>query len=183
MSQPASGRTRLSLLLDGLSLLVLCGAIGVYFTSRRSPAQASEPAPAGLHDSAFAELRVLDRVGRKSVLAPEPGSRGLLLFVFKSDCPACGIQKAEWIRLARLARERNVAVAGVTLEALSPAVLGYFAAPGISLFRIADPGAALPVLQTSLVPATILITDRRRIVFHGMGVLDPSRTRLLEGLL
>lgn len=183
MSHPTPARARFSLLLDGLTLLVLCGAIGWVVLGRRKPRSAPPPAAPALQDSTFVSFAVTDPAGRRSVLAPEPRSRGLLLLVFKSDCPACGIQKSEWLRLAAVARARNVEVVGITLEELTPAVRGYFADPRIGLARIADPAAALSALRTTIVPATIFITDRGRIAFHALGLLDPVRTRLLEGLL
>jgi hypothetical protein len=106
----------------------------------------------------------------------------VLLFVFKSDCPACAIQKPEWLRLARLAREKAVDVMAVTLEELNPQVREYFGGM-VAAHRIADPRAALVSLQISVVPATILVTDRGRIAFHAAGVLDSLRTRALEGML
>ncbi len=180
MKQPSSGRARFGLLLDGLTLLVLCGAIGLYFTNRRG-ASPTLPTPKSL-DSAFAAFPVRDSNGHTSLLEPSGHARGMLLFVFKSDCPACALQKPEWIRLAQVARERAVDVVALTLEELHPAVRGYFGG-AVSTSRIADPGAALASLQINVVPATILVTDRGRIAFHAAGVLDSVRTRALEGML
>ena len=106
----------------------------------------------------------------------------MLLFVFKSDCPACALQKAEWIRLAQLAREKAVDVVALTLEELNPQVREYFGGT-VSTHRIADPAGALASLQITVVPATILVTDRGRIAFHASGLLDSLRTRALEGML
>jgi hypothetical protein len=180
-SDPA--RARVSLLLDGLTLLVLCAAIGWFVLGRRGSVAAPPPVVPGLPDSTFVSFAVTDPAGRRSTLAPDPGSRGLLLLVFKSDCPACGIQKSEWLRLAAVARARNVEVIGLTLEELTPAVQGYFADSRIGLARIAEPAAALAALHTTIVPATIFVTDRGRIAFHALGLLDPAGTRRLEGLL
>ena len=181
MSQPSSGRARFGLLLDGLTLLVLCGAIGLYFTGRKSGAPPA-PAVASSLDSSFAPFPILDSAGHSSLLKPEGRARGMLLFVFKSDCPACALQKPEWIRLAQLAREKAVDVFALTLEELNPLVREYFAGV-VAARRIADPGAALASLQITVVPATILVTDRGRIAFHAAGVLDSVRTRALEGML
>ena len=179
MKQPTPGRARFSLLLDGLTLLVLCGAIGLYFTNRRG--EASPPAGVKSLDSAFAPFPVLDSAGHRSLLEPAEHARGLLLLVFKSDCPACALQKPEWLRLAGVAREKAVDVVGLTLEELNAQVREYFGG-AIPSKRIADPGAALNSLQITVVPATILVTDRGRIAFHAAGVLDSIRTRTLEGL-
>jgi thiol-disulfide isomerase/thioredoxin len=168
-------------LLDGLTLLVLCGAIGLYFTNRRGDSGSPPPTPKSL-DSAFAAFPVRDSSGQTALLEPDDHARGMLLFVFKSDCPACALQKPEWIRLARLAREKAVDVVALTLEELNPEVRGYFAG-AVPTSRIADPGAALASLQINVVPATILVTDRGRIAFHAAGVLDSVRTRALEGML
>ncbi len=184
MSQSSPARARFGLLLDGLSLLVLCGAIGLFFTTRRDSARPVPTLPAApVRDSSFSALGVSDEQGQSSLLRPSPGGRGLLLLVFKSDCPACGIQKAEWVRLARRARERAVEVVALTLEPLSPPVREYFGGAGIPVRRIADPGPGLSILQTTVVPATILITDQGRIAFHAIGLLDGARTSLLETLL
>jgi hypothetical protein len=183
MSHLTPARARFSLLLDGLTLLVLCAAIGWFVLGRRPPAAAPPAVGSALPDSAFASFAVTDPAGRRSTLAPDPASRGLLLLVFKSDCPACGIQKSEWLRLAEVARARKVQVIGLTLEELTPAVRGYFADSRIGLARIADPAAALAALHTTIVPATIFVTDRGRIAFHARGLLDPAGTRRLEGLL
>lgn len=181
MNQPTSGRARFGLLLDGLTLLVLCGAIGLYITNRRTSATPAPPIARSL-DSAFAPFPVLDSAGHTSLLKPEGRARGMLLFVFKSDCPACALQKQEWIRLAQLAREKAVDVFALTLEELNPQVREYFAGAVVAR-RIADPAAALTSLQITVVPATILVTDRGRIAFHAAGVLDSLRTRALEGML
>ena len=183
MNSPSLLRARLGLLLDGLSLLVLCGAIVLYFTTRTGTAAPPQPGPAALRDSAFAPLRVEDSAGNPRLLVPDPRARGLLLYVFKSDCPACGLQRPEWERIARLARARAVQVAALTVEPLSPSVRNYFGSAAIPAFRAIDPGAALAALQTALVPTTILVTDRGHIAFHAMGLLDPIRTRRLEEAL
>ncbi len=182
MNQPTSGRSRLSSILDGLTLLILCGAVVVFFTNRHGSSSANASATVAPLDSAFAPLRIVDGTGHSSLLTPPAGSRGLLVFVFKSDCPACAMQKSEWLRLAALARERNLQVVGLTLEEITGAARDYFGA-GVLAARIADPAAAIRTLQVSVVPATILVTDRGRIAFHAMGVLDQPRTRLLEDML
>ncbi len=179
---PAPTRTTLSLVLDGLTLLALCGAVVVFFTSRKGSASSSGSSPGAVLDSAFTPFRIVDSAGRAALLEPTVGRRGLLLFVFKSDCPACAAQKSEWLRLASLARERNVQVVGVTLEEITGAVGGYFG-PDVPASRIDDPATAIRTLQISVVPATILVTDRGTIAFHVMGVLDPPSIHLLEGLL
>jgi len=181
MTSPPPARARFSLVLDGLTLLVLCGAVVVFFTNRRGT-PAPNSSSAAVLDSSFAPLEVVDSAGHSTLLAPASGRRGLLLFVFKSDCPACALQKPEWLRLAFRARERNIQVIAVTLEEITDAVRGYWG-PDVPAAQIADPAGALKSLQISVVPATILVTDRGRIAFHAMGVLDQPRLRVLEGLL
>lgn len=181
MKQPTSGRARFGLVLDGLTLLVLCGAIGLYFTNRRD-GSAPDPSVGKPLDSTFAPFPIQGSDGHRSVLKPESHARGMLLFVFKSDCPACALQKPEWVRLAQLAREKAIDVFALTLEELNPLVREYFAG-AVAPSRITDPGAALASLQITVVPATILVTDRGRIAFHAAGVLDRARTVALEGML
>jgi len=159
---------------------VLCGAIGLYFTNRRG--EASSPPVTKSLDSAFAPFPIQGSDGQTSLLRPAVHARGLLVFVFKSDCPACALQKQEWLRLANLAREKAVDVVALTLEELNAPVRDYFAG-SVAASRIVDPGAALTSLQITVVPATILVTDRGRIAFHAAGVLDSVRTRTLEGML
>lgn len=106
-----------------------------------------------------------------------------LVFVFRSDCPACAAQRPEWIEIATEARAHGWHVTAVTAEAIVPAVGGYFSEAPVKVVQARDPMDLPQKLGVSVVPATIVIAPGGTIPFHRVGVMNPATLDSLDHLL
>lgn len=185
MRIPAT-RSRHIAVLDVLSLALLVFALVVFhhtYTAR--PRSASLPATVSSlrAGDGIAPLPVYAADGVKFTLldAKDPGWSVLL--AFRSDCPACAAQKADWMALAHEARSHGWQVAALTPEPLDKKVRGYFGDAPVRLARVDRGSAAAGALGIRVVPATILVGPGRRVLFVGNGRLNPARLDSVRALL
>lgn len=108
-------------------------------------------------------------------ITPRPRT---LVFVFRSDCHACGAQQSDWAKLNDIAQQRGIGVIAVTPESMSPEVAGYFGRSRVATYSLKHPEAIVSGLGTSMVPTTLVI-DGRKIIYHHIGLLQSGD---LDGL-
>ena len=159
-----TGRSGLATLADVVVVLGILAAIWL-MVSRTSTA---EPAPVATVGSPWPE----------SIMGIDPQAAGHLVYVFRSDCPACAAQKPQWIAGARIADSLGFRVVALTPEPAGDASDHYFDdAPMVSV--VADvPPADLTGLGISQVPTTIVVDRSGTIRFMRPGSLIISRQTL-----
>lgn len=167
-----------SLILDGLSVALLCAAVWLFWDAR---ATASDPLRSRYDGDPTSGVRVKvgDTVPGFSVADPDeseipgllPGQKGHLVYVFKSDCPACAEQKAEWKHLAADVHSIGIRVVAYTPETLHSIVHGYFGDTPLSVMRFTDMTAASAALDIRVVPTTFLLDSDGRVIHHHEGIL------------
>ena len=172
-------RRRLTLAIDVLTLLALIVAVALMVRlqlERRAGADDSAAGPAdaaSLVGLSLPPLDVTDRAGRRSRLTAA-GAGPRLLLLFRSDCPACAAQRPGWIRLAQAARERGIATLALTGEPVSRLASEYLTRHGVETRYLAG-SAPLAALRIHVVPTTLLVGPRGRILRAAVGVTrDPE---------
>lgn len=175
----SSGASWFSRAIDLSSIALLCAAIWVYAASRRPVA--ATPSPGALfRDSTMAALPVVNSRGEARDLVEGAGGKGVLIAVFRSDCPVCQRQKAAWGSLAFQATRRGILAVGLTAEPLGPNLSGYFPdSVPLELASLRDPTRFAAILQTEVVPTTILVQAGGRVVFHHAGLLQDADVSVL----
>ena len=133
-------------------------------------------------DSLVSRVRV--RTVDTSLAIGGSTGRHTLVFVFRSDCPACALQRPRWLALAAEPTARRGGVLALTAENLgSPAVSGYLSGVAGVVGAPEDSEKAFRALAVSGVPATVLIDSGGKIRFHKVGVMSPTEEQgLLESL-
>ncbi len=132
-------------------MVVLVLAIGLFWKDRAERRTAEREVrdqlrqlqSAGLREGArFRDMTVVDPEGRRIGLLGSSQGSSRLLYLFKTDCPACAAQKRRWVELADLARGAGWQVTAVTSETLAPWVRSYFGTPSILIRQVDDPATA-----------------------------------------
>ena len=154
----------------GLDLLTL-GAIGFVVWTLWSPRLGSgsttpvPPSPVGQPVPVF------------HLESPEDGATSTrplhsLVFVFRSDCPVCAVQKPHWQSMAKTASSIGFRSLAVTPEPMTRDIAEYFdAVPGILVKQLAS-FDALQQLGVTRVPTT-LVVDRDGVVrYNQAGVVQ-----------
>lgn len=183
-------RSALSTLVDILCAIFIVGA-AVLIWQRRSPgagAAATDTSASALplpNDSILVPVAVEDTEGNTrdllgtNLMDPRP----TLVFVFRSDCPACAAQKPSWLELAERARTMGLDAVGVTMEPLAPHVADYLSESLVPVVRLQNAMDIADRLYTRVVPATLLVGADRKIALHRAGVLAPADREYLDGFL
>ncbi|MEO5825118.1 MAG: redoxin family protein [Gemmatimonadales bacterium] len=110
-------------------------------------------------------------------------AKGAVIFLFRTDCPACQAQKSDWQVLANAARESGLDVYAITSETLSlPIVRNYFDASTVEVAQFDDPASFARDLWAAVVPTTIIVTAKGRVVFHHAGVMGASAVEQAGGV-
>jgi hypothetical protein len=162
-----------------LALLLVAGIMVV----RGARAEGPERDSASSH---VAALEARDRDGRVETVLGE-ADRARLVFVFRTDCPACSAERERWARLAESAAARGVEVLALTSEPLSDAALSYIPSPQVAVLRVGGPARAFAeALGTQVVPTTLLVADDGAVLARVIGVMpdgtyDELRRRI-EGI-
>lgn len=167
--------------LDVLTFVVLCAAVWLLVDARAArrggaDSQTVEAAPPTVAPS----VRAVDGEGDTVQVEAREGPG--LLYVFRSDCPACAAQKPEWVELARLASDARVPVTALTPEPLDPAVARYFEGERIRVLQLADPRDT-ERLGARMVPTTLALGPGGRVLAHRVGRLSPAGADSLRALL
>lgn len=166
---------------DAASVIVLALAVGVLVAPEPEPEPPTEAATrivSPIRIPAFSAGRVDSVVDR----IPVPGQR-TLLYVFRSDCPACERQKPEWTSLALDARAEGWRVVALTAEARSRAVDGFFEGAPVEVLRPTDPAAAARHLVAPGVPTTLAVRADGTVSFHRVGVMSAAAADSLRQIL
>ncbi len=172
---------RINLAAD-LATLALVVGVAAAFAMRHHARRAGPAAdPAATWDSVVPAVPMHGVHGDTTLFATST-HRGALVFVFRTDCHVCSTQREDWITLASLAHAHGIPVLGLTPERLDAAVKNYFAAAPVRPFGIVSPAALGRALHTSVVPTTLLVRDRRAVLFH-QGLLDSTDVRALTTML
>lgn len=173
--------------LDVLSVALLAGAVVVFRDTRSArtvPSAPPSPFSSVRPGDGVQPLPVTDTAGQRLTLLDEAGSAGgSVLLAFRSDCPACAAQKAEWMALAREAEGTGWRVAAVTPEPLEGGVRRYFGDAPVRLTRIERGSPAGRALDVRVVPSTILVGPDGRVLFFGNGRLSAAALDSVRALL
>lgn len=175
---------RLKVVADIATLAILGVAVWVFIMGRRGTSSAAAAAPVtSLGDSTIVRLNVRDPNGRPVALFDSTRARAQLVFVFRSDCPVCQRQKAQWEVLAREARVGGADAVAITAETLDETLRNYFGNSPISVLRVSGEQVLPQTFHTAYVPTTLLISRRQRIRFHHIGLMTPDDVRELRALM
>lgn len=174
------GSRRFSTLLDLVSVGLLAVAIWLFWDARGGTPSAASPQASAVSSVSritagrrLAVFAVADSAGEMHPgIAPD--APGTLLFVFRSDCPACAAQKSEWQALAGLADSRGLRTVAYTPEPLAAGVPAYFGDAPVTVMRFADDASARDALDLRLVPTTFVVDAGGRVRLHHQGVMPPS---------
>lgn len=166
-----AGVARLGLVLDVATLCLLAGAAIMFFRSQRH-AGSIPPAASGLDSgTVMTQLVVRSPSSALDTLFKQPGDADRLVFVFRSDCPVCKRQRADWMKLARAARVAGVQVVAVTSEGIgAPEVAEYF--DSVPVMQATNPSDIITGLGTSYVPATLVVDRVNHVVVEHVGLMD-----------
>lgn len=175
----------LSRVVDGLTLLVLGVAIFLLLESRLGR---RDVAGTGTHPATLQALPAIaarDSVGAPVNLRSIALTTGTptLLYLFRSDCPACMEQRDGWREAAASARRAGWQIVAITPEALTPSILAYFESEDVHVLRSDDPLRLFSDLRSPGVPTTIAADGSGTVRFHRLGVLDSIHTDSLHRIL
>lgn len=168
---------RLPTFLDVASVGLLAVAVWLFWSRGRgdgvAPPSAVGNASRVAAGSVLAPFSVTDTAG---VVTPgvAAGARGHVLLVFRSDCPACALQKPVWEALARGAEARGVRVVAYTPEPPVGPVRRYFAGAPVAVRGFTDAAAAGRALDLRMVPTTFVLDANGRVLLHHEGVMPPA---------
>lgn len=175
------GKSVLSRVTDILTIGLLLGAVGL-LVLQRVEARAARKADTAARMAVVSHLPppganllgvgVVDSAGTRSELFGAADGERRLVYVFKSDCPACAAQRQDWIALAREAQQRGWVVNAVTGETLAQWVRGYLPPP-VRVLRITDPVQGADRLGVSVVPTTIVTGRNGRVISYHVGRMSP----------
>lgn len=175
------GKSVLSKVTDILTIGLLLGAVGL-LVLQRVEARAARKADTAARMAVVSHLPppgasllgvgVVDSAGTRSELFGAADGERRLIYVFKSDCPACAAQKQDWIALAQEAHQRGWVVNAVTGETLAKWVRGYLPPP-VQVLRITDPVQAADRIGVSVVPTTIVTGRNGRVISYHVGRMSP----------
>ena len=165
-----------SRLIDGATVALLVAAAVLFFDARRGGGQpqAQGALPALDRDSRVPVVEVTESGGTRAALLGDaaPAARHLVLF-FRTDCPVCAQQRPAWEELAARARAAGWAVTGVTTEPLTEGPKEYLGA-GVRVVQME--AAAWARLRTTVVPTTLAVGERGKVLLHHPGLLSVSAT-------
>jgi thiol-disulfide isomerase/thioredoxin len=106
-----------------------------------------------------------------------------LIYVFKSDCPACAAEKPEWIRLVEHARGRGIRVFAITASVLDSTTVKYFGAADLAVGKPTDAAAMARALGLRVVPTTVVLgTDNTVLKYHA-GLMTPPQIEELNAMI
>jgi hypothetical protein len=125
---------------------------------------------------------VVDSAATHTELFGSADTERRLVYVFKSDCPACAAQKRDWVELSQLAHRNGWTVTALTGETLARWVRGYLPPP-IQVLRITDPIQAADRLGVSVVPTTIVTGRNGRVISYHIGRMSGSAVDSLRQVL
>ncbi len=169
--------------LDAATFGVLVFAIGAYLQTKQERAGRSSGVTQGMPaESVLPPISAIDS-GRTHRTLFDSRNTPTLVFVFRSDCPACEAQKPTWLELARLADSLHVPVVAVSGELGAAASFSYFADPRIPVFTLENPTMIATAFGTRVVPTTIVVDGQHRMRFHHRGLLGRTERRAIRGLL
>ena len=170
---------------DVLTLAALGAAIWLLadtWAARKRTVAPDPPGPVAV-GSRISDVDLVEADGRREKLNTAGDSAFRLIYVFKSDCPACAAQKARWIEFAAMAQEGGWNVTALTPEPLDSVVSSYFGDTAIRVMQLADPARGFAELQTAVVPTTIVVGQDGRVLSHRTGRLSAAAEDSLRGLL
>ena len=186
------GKSVLSKVTDILTIGLLLGAVGLLVLQRveaRAARKADTAARAVVEShlppsgASLLGVGVADSAGARSELFGAADGERRLVYVFKSDCPACAAQKQDWITLSQEAHRHGWAVSAVTGETLAQWVRGYLPPP-VEVLRVTDPVQAADRLGVSVVPTTILTGKNGRVISYHVGRMSrPALDSLRQVLI
>jgi hypothetical protein len=181
----------LSKTIDVLTAGLLLGAVGLLVLQRveaRAAVKAERSARAYVSSHVpppghrLLEVGVVDSLATRTALFGPADAERRLVYVFKSDCPACAAQKQDWIELSQEAQRHGWAVTAVTAETLAQWVRNYLPPP-VQVLRITDPVQAGDRLGVSVVPTTIVAGRNGRVISYHVGRMSSSAVDSLRQVL
>lgn len=167
------GRARVQTAIDIATLLALMVAVGFFVRRELSRAVGLPTAPVAGDELVGRAMPVLEALDTAGARAPVDAGRigaPLLLFLFRSDCPACAAQRAGWIELAAAARRMGARVLALTGEPAGPLASRYLAAVEVETRYSVDP-SQLGALDIGMVPTTLVIDASGTIRHATVGVI------------
>jgi hypothetical protein len=185
------GKSVLSTVADVLTIGLLLGAVGLLVLQRveaRAAVRADQAARAAVVSHvpppghSLLGVGVADSAGMRSELFGSADGERRLVYVFKSDCPACAAQKQDWIALSQEAHRHGWIVSAVTGETLAQWVRGYMPPP-VEVLHITDPIQAADRLGVSVVPTTIVTGRNGRVISYHVGRMSRSAVDSLRQVL
>lgn len=109
--------------------------------------------------------------------------RGALVFLFREDCPACALQRPDWLALATSARLRGYPVIAIAMQDWTSTYHSYFNDPALTVVRASNGRALATSWNTALVPTTMLVGATGVLEFGVAGILNPRELGTLDSLL
>jgi|GEM_PF-2317818 len=163
-----SDRSGLGMVVDVAFLLALLLMAGLLI--RREGRAHNDQRPIVLEGRRLGSIEVVDSGGQRLGIDAARERQPHLLFVFRSDCPACARQREGWGELAELARSAGVEVLALTGEPLTPSIRAYLEDAGVPVLSIKDPSPLIELGVLS-VPTTILADETGVIRFGSVGII------------
>ena len=106
-----------------------------------------------------------------------------LIYVFKSNCPACAAQKPEWLKLVSVAESSHVHSFAFSPEGLDSLTEAYFAQSGVTVASAGLSGAGLSQFAIQVVPTTIVLGADSKIKLFHSGVMGVEEVTALRTML
>jgi peroxiredoxin len=123
-----------------------------------------------LHEGdALRTFEVLAADGTRETVALDGSARGVLLFVFTEQCPACTEARGAWDELVPHFEAAGIRVLGIRLD--PGADTGAFGESEFTVVTLAD-GASVPLDRMSSVPLTLLLDGQGTVRWARYGALD-----------